>query len=287
MFRKRLNKKNRGYKYSAKDYSNPFFNKKSQGARSRSSYNFSGKIKIILFVLLIMAVLLVYFFFFSKYFEIKNTEINGEGGVDKNMVESIITEQINDNLYIFLPQKNIFLFNEKELARRLETKYSFDFLNIKKDLPNKIIVEYREKKYSIIWTEDEKYYYTDKEGYVITETNVLEISEKNYPLVENQKDSRIYNNQVPLEQSYINYIINLYKSFKDYNEFKIEKFIVDSDINTAKLKLIDGPQVFFNINEAIDKQINKLQVVKTEKIKDDFSKKEYIDVRYGDSVYYR
>jgi len=279
--------KNRGYKYSAKEYSNPFFSKNKLKHKRRPQYHISRKVKIILLGFIILIILIIYFLFFSNYFEIKNTEINGEGEIDKNLIESIVYEQIDDSLYVFLPQKNIFIFNENELKRKLETKYSFDFLNIKKELPNKIIVEYREKKYSIIWSEDEKYYYVDKDGYVITETNILDISEKNYPLIENQKDSRIYNNKAPVEQIYINYATELYKNFKNYDEFKIEKFILDSNINTIKIKLIDGPQIYFNINEPIEKQIKKLQIVKEEKLGDDFYKKEYIDVRYGDSVYYR
>jgi len=51
--------------------------------------------------------------------------------------------------------------------------------------------------------------------------------------------------------------------------------------------LIDGPKIFFNTEEGIDKQINKLLVIKNEKLKDDFNGKEYIDLRYGDRVYYR
>jgi len=284
---KKFNKKNRGYKYSAKEYSNPFFNKNKHQNRTRPHYHISRKVKIILLGFVVLAILIIYFLFFSNYFEIKNAKINGEGAIDKNIVENIIYEQINGSFYIFLPQKNIFIFKEDELRRKLEAKYSFDFLDIKKELPNKILVEYREKKYSIIWNEDEKYYYADKEGYVITETNVLEISEKNYPLIENKKDSRIYNNKIPVEQIYINYVTELYKNFKEYNEFKIEKFILDSNINTVKVKLIDGPQIYFNVNESIEKQIKKLEIVKQEKLRDDFNKKEYIDVRYGDSVYYR
>jgi hypothetical protein len=48
-----------------------------------------------------------------------------------------------------------------------------------------------------------------------------------------------------------------------------------------------GPAVYFNIEEDIDKQINKLIIIKNEKIKKDFNKKTYIDLRYGDRVYYR
>ena len=67
---------------------------------------------------------------------------------------------------------------------------------------------------------------------------------------------------------------------------KIDRFIVDST-DTLKVILVDGPYVMFDLTKDLEKQISKLSVLKDQKLKSDFFNKEYIDLRYGDRVYYR
>ena len=68
---------------------------------------------------------------------------------------------------------------------------------------------------------------------------------------------------------------------------RIGKEIRIKTIWTIKIKLIDGPGIYFNIDENLKQQLDKLLVIKNEKIKDDFLTKQYIDLRFGDSVYFR
>jgi len=140
----------------------------------------------------------------------------------------------------------------------------------------------------MIWNEDDKYYYCDEKAYVIAEANPLEIKQKDYPIIKNNTDKRISDNALPTGVEYTNNIIALFEKFKNNQaEFQIDKFIIDNDVDTVKAVIMGGPSVYFNIKEDIEKQFNKLLIVKKEKIKDSFITKTYIDVRIGDSVYYR
>jgi hypothetical protein len=48
-----------------------------------------------------------------------------------------------------------------------------------------------------------------------------------------------------------------------------------------------GPFIFFNIKDDIDKQLAKLVLIRDKELMDNFNKKTYIDLRYGDKVYYK
>jgi hypothetical protein len=48
-----------------------------------------------------------------------------------------------------------------------------------------------------------------------------------------------------------------------------------------------GPKVYFNIKNDLDKQVKKLAVIKCEKPEAEFKVLEYIDLRYGDRVYFK
>ena len=275
-------------RYGSKRYANPFFQTKRRKT-IQIDPSISLKIKIILISILVIIVALVWLLIYSPYFTIKNINATGEGsfvGADK--VKGEAQTQIDSNMFVLWPQKNIFLFDENLLQKKLGERYSFDKLEIKKKLPNTLNISYIEKRYSIIWQEGEKYYYIDKAGYIIAEANPAEIGQKDYPLIINYSGLLIENNHLKVDAKYLEYSANLSEEFKKYpDEFKIKNFLLDNEINTVKVVLQNGPQIYFNTDEMIDKQLNKLIIVKKEKINDSFANKLYIDVRLGDSVYYR
>ncbi|MFH1482541.1 MAG: hypothetical protein ABIE46_03405, partial [Patescibacteria group bacterium] len=62
---------------------------------------------------------------------------------------------------------------------------------------------------------------------------------------------------------------------------------IDNEEGTIELKVVSGPIIYFNIKDDLLKQVSKLDVTISQKLKEEFIKKTYIDLRYGDKVYYR
>jgi hypothetical protein len=139
----------------------------------------------------------------------------------------------------------------------------------------------------VIWQENEKYYYTSMSGEIIAETNVLDIEQKDYPLINNVSDKKIADNKITVDAVYLNYASDIWEKFKPLTDLKIERIIIDNEIDTIKVKLEGGPEVYFDPTGDMDKQISKMTIIKNEKLKEDFNKKIYVDVRLGDAVYYR
>jgi cell division septal protein FtsQ len=274
--------------YGSNKYLNPFFSKKKKNKQNNLfSENTVKKIRISIIAGITIIAASIWFLLFSNYFTINNVKANGGSRIQPEIIEKFVWQQIKDSFIVFLPQKNIFIFSKNRLIKSLEEKYSFNELKVKKDFPNSIIIDYNEKQYVLIWNEGDKYYYCDEKAYVIAEANLLEIKQKDYPIIKNNTDKQISDNNLPIGIEYINYTLALFEKFKNSNEFRIDKFIVDNDVDTVKAVILDGPSVYFDIKENLEKQFNKLIIVKKEKIKDDFNSKSYIDVRIGDSVYYR
>lgn len=55
----------------------------------------------------------------------------------------------------------------------------------------------------------------------------------------------------------------------------------------SKEDCVDGPMIYFNLQEDINKHVAKLLVLFNEKLNNDLNEKAYIDLRYGDKVYYK
>jgi hypothetical protein len=274
--------------YNSKNYSNPYFGIKNNKKNKPSHAFFLIKIKFIALFSILLIIALLWFLFFSNYFNLKTISANGTGRIDAKEMENIAWQQANQNYIIFLRQKNIFLFSEKNLLKSLQQTYSFEEINIKKRFPNTITINYKEKNYSLLWLENNNYYFGDEYGFIISPASPEEVKQKKYPLIENQSDLKISGNKIGLDKIYLDYIFSLIDKFKNINnDFKTKNFLLDNEMYTVKVILENGPTILFSTEEDADKQIEKLKIIKGEKLKQDFIKKSYIDIRYGDRVYYR
>lgn len=137
-----------------------------------------------------------------------------------------------------------------------------------------------------VWHKSDKYYYVDENGRLVLEVNPLDVNSKNYSLIESETSD--VGEKTGGERERIAYIIKLFNEFKD-NKYGLEaeRFKIDNETDTVKMAVKNGPTVYFNIKEEMAAQIAKLVALKDEKLKDDFNKKTYIDLRYQDRVYYR
>lgn len=281
--------KRRKIDYYKKNLVNPFFRRKKRKRLYISKYSMSRRVKLITMGIIVLIITLIWLFCFSAVFNINKIKIKGLTRISNQEIENLIWQQTKNNRFLFIAQNNLIIFSKTKLIETLNKNYYFEKIIVSKRLPNILIVNIQEKSYAFIWHEADKYYYTDIDGYIINEINPLEIKQKKYPLIHNKGENKIIKNKINIDNIYINYIINLFNEFsvQDKDDLKIEKFIIDKDINTIKMVLVGGPTIYFNIKESQEKQINKLFIIKNEKIKDDFRNKSYIDLRYGDRVYYR
>lgn len=274
--------------YKRKKYQNPFFQVKNRKSKiSRMPL----RLKLIIIGLIALIAAIVWLCFFSACFRIKSIIINGTERTSAKELEDLAWLQADAKRLLAIPQKNIFVFNADSLYSDLNEKYGFGKLAVSKKLPDKIIISIEEKKYSAVWREksNDKYYFIDDSGGLINETSPLELKDKTYPMIEHDGGDIIENKAIKGQAGNIKYIIDLNNALKSVN-LGIDiggRYKIDNEINTVKLVINNGTEIYFNSKEAADKQINKLKAIVGEKIKNDLYKKAYIDLRFGDKIYYR
>jgi len=279
--------KQRRYSNSTGKYDNPFFKTKKRHSQGReNNNNVSSKIKLIVFAVLGLFAFVFWFIYYSSYFAVSSIEARGGERLDAGSIEAIAWSQIHDSDFVLWQQKNVFIFKGEELIETLNLKYSFNDIIVSKKLPNKIIITYDEKEHSFVWLEKDIYYYTDIHGYIIDRIGG-ETEDKNYPLVENKSSYYINSNKVTVDQRLIEYVFVLIDKMKSYPDLPIDRFLLEDNNSVIKIQLQNGPKLFFNIENDIDRQLAKIMTLKNDILKDDFFKKEYIDVRMGDRVYHR
>ncbi len=272
----------RKYLYSAKTYKNPFFQNKRRSLVGRGELK--NKNRLIIFSILVTGLILIWLLFFSTLFKIEKIEVSGVGDSLTQEIELIARDLEADRL---IGKNNLLLYNKSDLSNILNEKYYLDNLTIKRKLFHTLAISLREKQPVAVWREAEQYYYLDDDGNIINQTDPLNINGSTYPLIENLTAIKIEGRKANIDKEAIDYILNLFNVFKEnQHNFKIERFIVDKDVNTVKMAILSGPKIYFNIKASLTEQTAKLDILIKNKLKNDFKTiKEYIDLRYANNVY--
>jgi len=268
--------------YSSKNYSNDLFRPHHRERR----FNFA---KLILFLILASFFAIIYLFLFSPWLKIKDIEVSGEGESINESVKNEVWKQTEENKYIILSQKNILIFDKDALAERLAENYFFDVLKIdKKIFSRKISINFKQKNYSLVWNETGNYCYINGAGEIIAQADPTTLTGNNYPLIENSGGPKISGKIVKGESERIAFAASLFEKIKEGKlGDKVEKFSLGPGADEIKLKLKNGPEIYFNCDNDLDAQLKRLNSLIDFKLKDGFYKKRYIDLRYGETIYYQ
>ena len=230
---------------------------------------------------------IVWFFFFSSYFTITSIEVSGSGSTYSKDIEDLAWKQTEKRSIIFGHQKNLILFDENGFANSLKGDYNFKNLVVEKKLPSKIIIKLEEKEHSLAWREADNYYYINEDGEIIYNVDLLEINSKEVPVIENLGEPRISGKAVNIGRGDLLFIKNLFAEFKNnYKDVETDKFAVNERANFIILKLIKGPELYFDPKVDLKAQLNKFSSLK-QKLKEEIFAKKYIDLTLGDRVYYK
>lgn len=276
----RPRRKNIKKDYQSKNLCNPFFRrpKKTLNKKFLALIFFGGFCLFIFFL---------WFFLAAPIWSIKEIKIEGLTRLNKSEIEDKVFNQEEFSTMGIFKQSNIWLFDSKRLKEEILGSYNFSSLEIIKKLPASIIIKISERPYAFIFEQEGKSQYASRDAHVITEEIVSEEDKQKYFILENRGGNNIISDvgKIILPEAYLDFIFNLTDYLKNSQELRVEKYIVDLELNTIKVKFKDGPEVYFNTRNDVYVQIERLILVKKEKIKDNFSNTKYIDLRYGDKIF--
>jgi len=276
--------KNHRFKRIRKDYErkrmdNPFFHRET--GKSRRWFRCLSILGVL------AALFLLWFFLAAPFWKIKNISVVGLTRLPSEPIIQLVNQETGERRWLFFKETNLLLFRKKAAVKAIMANYNFAGLTIEKKIPNTLIVRVGERPYRFIFQEGSAFYYAADNGYVIKDAAVAETDKTKYPLVDNQASSSLLSaqNKINFQNNYLAFILALSDQLALYPDLKVERFIIDQEFNTLKVKFLNGPAVYFNISAAAADQASRLELVKNEKIKDNFNRTNYIDLRYGDKIF--
>lgn len=229
------------------------FKRKPHRIRKKKSIwkNRFFRLSILLFILTGMVFYCVVFF---SFFHVKKIIILGNEKILAQDLKNIIEQKT----------KSIFLADLSNVEQALLEKFVYlEAINIKRKWPDGLTARIKEREPIGLWC-GESCYLIDKEG-----TELGEIS-----LASTTLDLVIYSEQGS-EKDKITAILEIAQ------KIDIKKFIILVDRLTAKT--IEGWEIYFDLEGDISQQFFNLEALLEEQV----SFNQYIDLRFGNRVYYK
>jgi hypothetical protein len=261
--------------------------------------------KAINIILLLGIIWCLYFFIFSSFYNITNIEIYGNQIISSEDLLDITNNFLSHNkLYIF-KNRNIFVFNRNALRKKINEVVLLDNIKIEKILPNTIRVTIKEKNAALKWLTDDQEFLVDDQGQII-KRYYKTVTPKIFQIIETpdineqQKDDNFLkikdssNQQVSLGDKVLNpenidFIIKIVPKLNETDYLKVKNILVPNEFpQYLIIELQSGGQIYFNLAELIESQLERLNLIIDKKIgKNNLNKLDYIDLRLGENVYFK
>ncbi|MDX9892978.1 MAG: FtsQ-type POTRA domain-containing protein [Patescibacteria group bacterium] len=282
--------------YHRKDFNNPFFPKKSKISAGR-------KAKILVGLVLGLILIAVYLFNRLPALQITNIEIAGNDYASTEEIKALVDDQMNHRRWLFFNQHNILFFSKSQLRQKLDSYYLLERIKIKKRYFSGLDIEITERPSGLVWSSDNKYYYLDLSGKVLREiqpdnvvivegqgtTNLVrnQAESVKYPLVTDLSNSEVFINQQAASEKLIRFVLGFSDLITRSGDFVVSHYEIFKS-NTREIEMVTkaGWRVKLNIEETPESQAELLLAVLQQRVKDR-NNLEYIDLRFGDKIFWK
>jgi len=218
---------------------------------------------------------LIYILFFSGFFNIKNVVVEGYDNPEK--IKEIVAEQGGGGRLA----NNIFLYNKNNLAETLTGSPLISEIQIRKILPNKIIIQIYQSKPALIWSTAGDKYLIDERGVVMGKHN-----DEKLPEVYDSADIKVEKGEKVASPTFINFIRVITDGFTPATSTRISKILIFDLITDIHVLTSDGWTVYLDASKDPSTELNNLTKVLTE-AKKSSKKLEYIDLRQSKRAFYK
>ena len=262
-----------------------------------------------MFVLLGLVIIFIALVYFSRLssLNINNIEISGNQIVETSAIKDVVQQQISGKYFFFFPKSDIFIYPGNAIKNALENKFKIlENINVSVKTNHTLVVTLSERKGVYTWcgmspdvgipTSGDNCYFIDDNGYIFNQAPYFsgEVYFKFYGVPDafsGGDPSGLYFEKQYFTQltSFKDTLISLgLKPISIYvtSEDDVEVFLSSANPGVA------GPYIIFKLDGDYETIAENLEAaLTTEPLQSEFQNKysslQYIDVRFGNKVYFK
>ena len=263
-------------RYLAQPFKNPYF----KHAPKRRWHRL-----IIALLILIFLCGVSIFFLRAPAFAIQDIRVTGTESLPSETVTRIVETYLNESAFLFFKHKNRFLFDGGALQQRLMDRYTFETLEITRQ-GNTLLLRLKERNSQLLWMTGGESYLADAQGIIIRALSSDEQNAHPLAIFIDLNETPVIVGRTILSPLIIESIFRFQRLLQeqhiDFTETRIDRLAGQ----WVSLRTVVGYDILFDPEGDIDAQANHLAVLLRETVKDP-TRLEYIDLRFGDHVYFK
>lgn len=278
----------RGYKRNRKSGRNPMIlSRTSSPGLFESTYKFQRFVYGLLSLLLTSGI--VYILFLSHFFIVQDVIIVGNKNIRTYDIRQKIDLFSQSKIAYLFPRRSFFLFPMQSLEAELfESFIHIESVHLQKQFPNIIRVVIVEKEPVIIWSTQQSYYLVDLLGRITGKTDENEIPQINLPVVIDESNRSVDPRDKVASPELVTFTKHMNELISEKTFLKISQIRMPSAIaSEVHFITTEGTRIMFDPSNNVEDQIDVLNDLLNQEIKDKRKKIEYIDLRIKNWAYYK
>lgn len=261
-------------RYATRRFHNPYFRTDQQRTRPVVIGFFVCGIFVLVGLLL--------FFFLHPIFRLKTINVSGLDHLSQEEVEKEIRAYFSSPVGLIFTRQNRFLFRPTTFVRTLKEALTLNAVHVIRQ-QDRVIVELIERTSHLLWKTSESVYVVDLDGVIVRSATP---DDAYLPLFIDRQNVRVSMGQSVLAAEEIVSVFLFHKHLASMNTAIVQTEFDRLEGKWAAVLTKEGYRILFDASGDIDSQASRLEVVKREKMKD-VTNLQYIDLRFGDHVYFK
>jgi len=239
---------------------------------------------VVRIIWVIFIILVLQSIFHIKYFRVDKINLSGNQDVTLEDIQASLQEELTATRYLLFKNDNYWLLKTEPMEEILLASYNLDEVNVTKKFPDILNVSIKEKISHFIWQRDDTLYLLDAKGALNRQIRALD---EKYLIIQDFREERP-SGEVVFDSDEMNIINKLYLAWQDTidGKAKLVKIRLDDNWSLVELHTDIGFYVKLDATEDLKEQINNLDQVLTAGNITGVDV-DYIDIRFGDKVYFK
>lgn len=231
----------------------------------------------------------VYLLFFSGLLSVTKINLSGLEELDQNQILREVQSRLNGQYWRVIPKNNLILIRTGIIKRDLINRFpKIEEVVVKRNFPSQINVFIKERKSVLVLCSGENCYTVDEKGKTFMPFNREEASE--LIVLSDRSNKSLELNESVLSGDYLNYVLGTKDRLEREMDIQVKREYETPSLASADIRLTteEGWRIYFSKEITLDKELEMLQSVLSDKIgQDKKADLEYVDLRSDNKVYYK
>lgn len=230
----------------------------------------------------------VFYYFTSGRFQIHDVIVRGLKDTSKDDARQVISFWLSEKSWYVVPHKVLWLASVGDITARLKTSLStVKDISIAKEYPDKLIFDFKEYDgWGVLCHGDpEQCSWIDRSG--VAFSHASEFSGIIIPKIRDMRERDFRLGEEQLSSNLMKLITYYNERAPDNDYLQSLQFIIDKKDATLRVTTRNGWNILLLETSDPEKSYNNLKTTLEGEVKDKVSKLEYVDLRFGNRIFYK